>query len=95
MNCDKKFLFTLRLETGGYTLGLLHSGASVVVLVLYLNHLQTFSDVPVWCVLGAGVFWIFHFVSSVMLLIGTAKVGYLGSVGSNLLNFDKSMKKFV
>ncbi|KAL7012017.1 hypothetical protein ACKWTF_014572 [Chironomus riparius] len=73
MNCDKKFLFTLRLETGGYALGLLHSGASVAVLVLYLNHLQRFSHVPVWWVLVLGVFWVFHFVASVMLLIGTAK----------------------
>jgi hypothetical protein len=77
MNCDKKFLFALRLETGGYALGLLHSGASVVVLVLCLNNLEWFSNAPVWCILGTVVLWIFHFVSSVLLLIGTAKVGYL------------------
>ena len=81
MNCDKKFLFTFRLETGGYALGLLHSGASVAVLVLYLNHLNRFSDVPLLCMLSSGAFLVFHFVSSVMLLIGTAKVSLWGVRG--------------
>lgn len=74
MNCDKKFLGTLRLETGGYALGLLHFGGSIAVLVLYLNHLERI-HLQLWMVIVGVLFWIFHFFASVLLVIGTAKVG--------------------
>lgn len=76
MNCDKKFLGSLRLETGGYALGLLHSGASIAALVLFLNHLDRI-NVQLWIILVGIGFWCFHFTASVMLVVGTAKVIFL------------------
>lgn len=73
MNCDKKFLGCLPLDCCGYSLGLLHFGISITSLVLYLNNAKLI-DVNYWILLGAFVFWAFHLISSILLLIGTKKV---------------------
>lgn len=86
MNCDKKFLGCCRLEAGGYLLGLIHAGASVAVMVLYLNHLDRI-DLSVWILTCGFIFWCFHFAASVLLVVGTAKVNEILKFSSKIQNF--------
>ena len=87
MNCDKKFLGCCQLEAAGYALGLINAGASVAAMVLFLNHMERL-EINLWILSCGFVFWCFHFVASVLLIVGTAKV-------KNSLNFRQNFMKFL
>jgi hypothetical protein len=83
MNCDKKFLGCLRLETGGYALSLLHFGGSVIALVLYLNNLDRI-HVNLWMTVSGLLFWTFHICAAILLLIGTNKVSFFLGIDTSI-----------
>lgn len=92
MNCDKKFLGCCQLEAAGYSLGLIHAGASVAAMVLFLNHMERL-ELNLWILACGFVFWCFHFAASVLLIVGTAKVKNFFKFASKFHEISQNLAK--
>jgi hypothetical protein len=79
MNCDKKFLGFLRLEIGGYVLSLFHTTGSLVALSFYITY-RNLVDVKLWILITVAVFWVFHFIASILLFVGIIKVNSIAGI---------------